>query len=92
MEVLFNSGAGIALFGIGIGTGLVVYGAALGIGRLAAASLESTGRQPEVAGKLQTQMIIAAALIEGFTFTALGAMFFAIVQVGTLIATGGAAH
>ena len=28
-------------------------------------------RQPEVAGSIQTAMIIAAALIEGFTFYAL---------------------
>ncbi len=28
-------------------------------------------RQPEVAGNIQTAMIIAAALIEGFTFYAL---------------------
>ena len=28
-------------------------------------------RQPEVAGSIQTAMIIAAALIEGFTFFAL---------------------
>ena len=33
--------------------------------------LESMARQPEVAGSIQTAMIIAAALIEGFTFFAL---------------------
>jgi F-type H+-transporting ATPase subunit c len=53
------------------GAGLVVIGAAMGIGRLAAAALESMARQPEVAGSIQTAMIIAAALIEGFTFYAL---------------------
>jgi F-type H+-transporting ATPase subunit c len=53
------------------GAGLVVMGAAYGIGRLAAAALESMARQPEVAGNIQTAMIIAAALIEGFTFFAL---------------------
>ncbi len=53
------------------GTGLVVIGAALGIGKLASAALESMARQPEVAGSIQTAMIIAAALIEGFTFYAL---------------------
>ena len=47
------------------GAGLVVIGAAMGIGRLAAAALESMARQPEVAGNIQTAMIIAAALIEG---------------------------
>src|SRR3954470_841397 len=53
------------------GAGLVVIGAAYGIGKLAASALESIARQPEVAGNIQTAMIIAAALIEGFTFYAL---------------------
>lgn len=54
-----------------LGAGLVVIGAAYGIGKLAASALESIARQPEVAGNIQTAMIIAAALIEGFTFYAL---------------------
>ena len=53
------------------GAGLVVMGAAYGISKLAAAALEGMARQPEVAGNIQTAMIIAAALIEGFTFYAL---------------------
>ena len=51
--------------------GVVVIGAAFGISRLAAAAYESMARQPEVSGSIQTAMIIAAALIEGFTFYAL---------------------
>ena len=39
--------------------------------RLAASAVESMARQPEVAGNVQTAMIIAAALIEGATFFAL---------------------
>jgi F-type H+-transporting ATPase subunit c len=54
-----------------IGAGVVAIGAGLGIGRLAGSALESMARQPEVAGNIQTAMIIAAALIEGFTFYAL---------------------
>ncbi|UUO09214.1 ATP synthase F0 subunit C [Blastopirellula sp. J2-11] len=53
------------------GVGLTVIGAAYGIGKLASSALESMARQPEVAGNIQTAMIIAAALIEGFTFFAL---------------------
>lgn len=53
------------------GAGLVAIGAAMGIGKLASSALESMARQPEVAGNIQTAMIIAAALIEGFTFYAL---------------------
>jgi F-type H+-transporting ATPase subunit c len=48
-----------------IGAGLVVIGAALGIGKLAASAMDGISRQPEAAGKIQTAMIIAAALIEG---------------------------
>lgn len=52
----------------GLGAGLAVIGAGLGIGRLAAAALEGSARQPEAAGDIRTTMIIAAALIEGATF------------------------
>lgn len=54
-----------------IGAGMVIVGAALGIGLLAAAAVQSMARQPEIAGNIQTAMIIAAALIEGVTFFAL---------------------
>lgn len=54
-----------------IGAGIVIVGAALGIGLLARAAVESMARQPEIAGNIQTAMIIAAALIEGVTFFAL---------------------
>jgi len=54
-----------------IGAGLVIVGAGLGIGLLARAAVESMARQPEIAGNIQTAMIIAAALIEGVTFFAL---------------------
>lgn len=48
-----------------IGAGMAVIGAGLGIGMLAYAALTGMARQPEIAGKLQTAMIIAGALIEG---------------------------
>lgn len=53
------------------GAGLTVFGAAYGIGKLASSAYDGMSRQPEVAGNIQTAMIIAAALIEGFTFFAL---------------------
>ena len=63
------------------GAAFVTIGAAYGISKLAAAALESMARQPEVAGNIQTAMIIAAALIEGFTFFALFITMLA-VQAG----------
>ena len=63
--------AGLAA-GLGaVGAGLVCIGSAGGIGKLAASAFEGMARQPETAGQIQTAMIIAAALIEGFTFFAL---------------------
>ncbi|ACU07279.1 MAG: ATP synthase F0 subunit C [Cloacibacterium normanense] len=57
-----------------VGAGLVVIGAGLGIGKIGAAALEGMARQPEQAGKLQTAMLIAAALVEGLAFAALFAV------------------
>jgi F-type H+-transporting ATPase subunit c len=57
--------------GAGIGAGLAVIGGGLGIGRLAASAMEGTARQPEATGDIRLGMIIAAALIEGFTFFAI---------------------
>jgi len=54
-----------------IGAGLVIIGAAYGIGRIGSCAVESMSRQPEIAGAIQTAMIIAAALIEGIAFFAL---------------------
>jgi len=54
-----------------VGAGLAVIGAGFGIGRIGAAACESIARQPEMAGKIQTAMIIAAALIEGAAFAAI---------------------
>ena len=48
-----------------VGAGLVTLGAGLGIGKLAASAMEGIARQPEAAPKIQTAMLIAAALIEG---------------------------
>jgi len=60
-----------AYLAAGIGAGLTIIGAASGIGRLAAAALEGTARQPAATGDLRTTMIIAAALIEGAALFAL---------------------
>jgi F-type H+-transporting ATPase subunit c len=62
---------GLAGLGAGIGTGLVVLGGGLGIGRIGGQAMDGIARQPEAGGRIGTNMIIAAALIEGFTFFAL---------------------
>jgi len=59
-----------AYLGAAIGAGLGVIGAGLGIGLLAAAAMEGISRQPEAVGDILTNMIIAAALIEGVALLA----------------------
>jgi len=54
-----------------IGAGMAVIGAALGIGKIGSSAMEAIARQPEAAAKIQTAMIIAAALIEGATLFAI---------------------
>jgi F-type H+-transporting ATPase subunit c len=48
-----------------IGAGLAVIGAGIGIGQIGGKAVEGIARQPEAASKIQTNMIIAAALVEG---------------------------
>ena len=63
------AGGGFSMnLGAAFGAGLIIIGAGLGIGRIGANAVESIARQPEVAGNIQTAMIISAALIEGATF------------------------
>jgi F-type H+-transporting ATPase subunit c len=62
---------GLVAVGAGIGAGLIVIGGGKGIGNLAGHAMEGIARQPEAGGRIGTNMIIAAALIEGFTFFAL---------------------
>lgn len=53
-----------AVMGAGIGAGLVAIGAGMGIGKIGASAMEGIARQPEAAGKIQSAMLVIAALIE----------------------------
>ena len=66
-----GGGASSFIFTGAVGAGLVAIGSGIGIGKLAGSGLESMARQPEVAGNIFTGLLIAAALIEGYTFFAL---------------------
>ncbi len=61
----------LAYLAAGFGAALTVIGAGFGIGKLAAAAMEASSRQPEALGDIRTSMIIAAALIEGVSLFAL---------------------
>jgi F-type H+-transporting ATPase subunit c len=60
---------GLAIGGGAIGMGLVVVGAGRGIGQIGGQAVEGISRQPDARGPIGTNMIIAAALVEGVAFT-----------------------
>ncbi len=63
-----------------LGAGVAAIGAGIGIGKIGGSALESMARQPEMVGTIRSNMIVAAALVEG-------AVFFGIV-VALLVALG----
>jgi F-type H+-transporting ATPase subunit c len=63
LNILLNSG--IFLIGAGIGAGIVALGVGIGIGQIGSSAVSAIARQPDATNKIQTAMIIAAALIEG---------------------------
>ena len=60
----------LAYLGAAIGAGLATIGAGLGIGHLAKGAMDGIARQPEAVADIRTNMIIAAALIEGVALLA----------------------
>jgi F-type H+-transporting ATPase subunit c len=54
----------LSAMGGAIGAGLSAIGAGIGIGKIGGSAMEGVARQPEAAGKIQSMMIIIAALIE----------------------------
>ena len=78
LAVLSPGDSGLAILGGIIGCGMVIIGAGIGIGFIGGKAVEAIARQPEVAGRILTTMIIAAALIEGVTFFALIIGFLAV--------------
>jgi F-type H+-transporting ATPase subunit c len=61
----------VAKMGAGIGAGLAAIGAGVGIGRIGGGAVEAIARQPEAAGDIRSNMIVAAALVEGVAFFAI---------------------
>jgi len=61
----------LAKMGAAIGAGIAAIGAGIGIGQIGRGAVESIARQPEAVGDIRSNMIIAAALIEGVAFFAI---------------------
>lgn len=60
---------------VGLGLPLAVCFASLAQAKAASTALENIGRQPEAAGRIQTAMIIALALIESLVIYVLLSFF-----------------
>lgn len=61
----------IAKVGAALGAAICLLGASYGISRIGVAAIEAIARQPEAAGDVRSNMIVAAALIEGVAFFAI---------------------
>jgi F-type H+-transporting ATPase subunit c len=57
--------------GAGIGAGIAVIGAGIGIGKIGGSAMDAIARQPEAVGDIRSNMIVAAALVEGVAFFAI---------------------
>jgi ATP synthase, F0 subunit c len=73
------SGMAWAKLGGAIGAGLAAVGAGIGIGRIGGSALEAIARQPESMGDIRSNMILAAALVEGVAFFAIIISFLALI-------------
>jgi F-type H+-transporting ATPase subunit c len=60
----------------GLAIAIGAFGAALGQGRLAAAAMESIGRNPNAADRIQLPMILGLAFIEALALYAFVIAFF----------------
>jgi F-type H+-transporting ATPase subunit c len=69
-----------AFLGATIGAGLAVLGVGMGLGKIGASALEGIARQPEAVGKIQTNMLLAAVLVEGVGIIALVICILALVM------------
>ena len=61
----------ISKVGAALSAGIILFGASFGISKLGISALEAIARQPEAAGDVRSNFILAAALIEGVAFFAL---------------------
>ena len=79
-QELAKAGAsGLKGIGGGLAAGLGALGAGVGIGRIGGGAVEAIARQPEMAGSIDTNMIITAALVEGVALFAVVIGLLAII-------------
>ena len=81
LTILLQAGAtlGLAKLGGALGAGIAAIGAGIGIGKIGSNAMEAIARQPEAAGDIRSNMIVAAALIEGVALFAVIISLLAVV-------------
>ena len=81
LTILLQAGAtlGLAKVAGAIGASIATIGAAMGIGKIGTSAMEAIARQPEAAGDIRSNMIVAAALIEGVALFAVIISLLAVV-------------
>ncbi|MDD7319220.1 MAG: ATP synthase F0 subunit C [Prevotella sp.] len=78
MISLLLAAEGLGALGCSLGAGIATIGAAVGIGRIGSSAMDAIARQPEATSKIQTNMILTSAFIEGVALFAVVACAFLI--------------
>ena len=65
------AGSGLVKLGAAIGAGIAAIGAGIGIGKIGSSAMDFIARQPSEVNNIRTNMILAAALVEGVAVIAL---------------------
>jgi len=78
MISLLLAAEGLGALGCGVGAGIATIGAGLGIGKIGGSAMDAIARQPEATGKIQTNMILTSAFVEGVALFAVVACAFLI--------------
>lgn len=81
-EAAGSASDGYIALAAGIGIGVAAIGPGLGQGRAVAAAMESIGRNPNAADRIQTPMIIGIAFMEALAIYALVIAFFLQGKIG----------
>jgi F-type H+-transporting ATPase subunit c len=83
LQAAVSAMAPIAPMGAAIGSGLAGIGAGIGIGQIGKGAMEAIARQPEAVGEIRSNMIVAAALVEGACFFAMIVCLLVVFMVKT---------
>ena len=78
MISLLLAAEGLGALGCGLGAGIATIGAGLGIGKIGGSAMDAIARQPAARGKIQTNMILTSAFVEGVALFAVVACAFLI--------------